>query len=85
MKGSEKQAHLSLMTDILEQRADIFLLRLLPQQMILNPAHRTILAIVDKVVPRACITIQHSLRFDELSTILATLALESVVRVAAGL
>ena len=73
------------MTDILEQRANIFLLRLLPQQMILDPAHWPIFAIVDKVIPRARVAIQHSLRLDELSAVLTALALECVVRVTARL
>jgi hypothetical protein len=71
------------MTDILEQRTDVFLLSLLLQQMILNPRHRSILAVIDEMVPRACITIQHSLCFDKLSAVLAALALKRVVRIAA--
>lgn len=73
------------MTNILEQRADIVLLRFLPQQVILDPAHGPVLAVVDKVIPRARVAIQHSLRLDKLSAILAALALECVMRVAAGL
>ena len=73
------------MTDILEQRTDVFLLRLLPQQMILDPAHGPILTVVDEVVPRACVAVQHGLGFDELPAVLAALALESIVCIAARL
>ena len=74
-----------LVTDVLEQRTDILLLSFLAKQMILNPAHWPVFAVVDEVVPGARITIQHSLRLDELPAILAALALERVVRVAARL
>ena len=74
-----------LVTDVLEQRTDILLLGFLTKQMILDPAHRPILAVVDEMVPGARITVQHGLRFDELPAILAAFALERVVRVAARL
>lgn len=79
------QATPTLMTDVLKQRANIILRRLLPKQMILNLAHRTLRTIVREMIPRASITIQHRLRLDELLTIFAALALEGIVSVAAGL
>lgn len=76
------QVYLYLVTDVLEQRTNIVFLRLLFKQMVLDPAHWTILAVICEVIPRARITVQHSLRLDELPSIFAALALERVMRIA---
>ena len=74
-----------LMADILEHSAHSLLGCLLAQQQILNFAQWPILPRVDKMIPRACISVKHRRCLDGLCTIrLAAFALERVVRVAYG-
>lgn len=72
------------MTDILKHGADILFTRLLSQQQILDPTHGSFLALVDEMIPRAGVAIQHRRSFDVLSAILTSLTLERVMRVAGG-
>ena len=71
------------MTNILKHSTNIPqpIARLLPQQQILNLTQRPRLAIINKVVPRARVTVKHSRRFRNLSPIFlpAALTLERVV------
>ena len=73
-------------TDILKHSTNILQIvrRLLPKQQILNLTQRPRLPIVNKMIPRTRITIQHSRRLDDLPSIFlpTPLALESIVRVA---
>jgi len=74
-----------LMTNILKHSTNIPqpIARLLPKQQILDLAQGPRLAIIDKVIPRACITVKHRGRFRHLPPIFfpTALALECVVRV----
>ena len=74
------------MTDILKHSANLLtsIRRLLSKKQILDLTQRPICAVVDKMVPSARVSVQHSRSFDNLSAILlpAPLAFERVVRVA---
>lgn len=74
------------MTNVLEDRRDVFFAGLLSNKQILNLSQWTALSIINEMVPRARITVEHSRSLDELCAVLATaLALECVMRIAAGL
>lgn len=74
------------MTDVLENRRDILFAGLLSNKQILNLGQRTILSIINEMVPRARIAVEHGWSLDELCTVLATaLALECVMRIATRL
>lgn len=74
------------MTDILKHSTNILQIvrRFLPKQQVLNLTQRPRLPIVNKMIPRTRITIQHSRRLDDLPSIFlpTPLALESIVRIA---
>ena len=71
------------MTDILKHSTHILSTRLLPQQQILDLAQWPIAPTVDKVVPGACVPIQHRRRLDMLCAVRSTpLAFEGIVRIA---
>ena len=71
------------MTDILEHGADVRLARLLPEQQILDTVQGALRALIDEVIPRAGVAVQHGGRLDGLAPLAAAAALEGVVSVGA--
>lgn len=73
-------------TDILENSRNILFASLLPKKQILDLVERPLLAGIDKMVPRASITIQHSGSLNILQAVRPTpFAFESVMGVAPGI
>ena len=69
------------MGDVLEDGADLLESAFLAKQQVLDGLQR----VVDEVVPRAGVAVQHGRRFDVLASVgLASLAAEGVVRVGRG-
>ena len=70
------------MTYVLKYCADNIFFRLLPEKQVLDPSQWPVFAVINKVVPRARVAIQHSLGLDMLSSVWTTaLALEGIVSV----